>query len=58
MICATLLLGALAGLAAAQFPPAPEGVKVISSKFHENVTISFKEASGHYFIRNPSTTEL
>lgn len=40
-----LLLGSFAGLAAAQFPPKPEGVKVIKSKFHENVTISFKEVS-------------
>ncbi|KAG6199998.1 hypothetical protein E4U35_006438 [Claviceps purpurea] len=38
-----LLLGSFAGLAAAQFPPKPEGVRVIKSKFHENVTISFKE---------------
>ncbi|KAK1759981.1 serine carboxypeptidase [Echria macrotheca] len=29
--------------AAAQFPPPPEGVTVLKSKFHENVTISFKE---------------
>lgn len=33
----------LAGLAVAQFPPKPEGVTVLRSKFHENVTISFKE---------------
>lgn len=39
----TALLGALAGLAAAQLPPRPEGVKVIKSRHHENVTISFKE---------------
>lgn len=45
MLSKTLLLGGLAGLAAAQFPPTPEGVKVIKSKFHENVTISFKEVS-------------
>jgi len=30
---------------AAQFPPKPEGLTVIKSKFHENVTISFKEVS-------------
>ncbi|KAK2000992.1 serine carboxypeptidase [Colletotrichum falcatum] len=40
---ASLLLGGLAGLAAAQFPPTPEGIKVLKSKFHENVTISYKE---------------
>jgi hypothetical protein len=28
---------------AAQFPPQPEGLTVLKSKFHENVTISFKE---------------
>ncbi|CAH0050996.1 unnamed protein product [Clonostachys solani] len=33
----------LAGLAAAQFPPRPEGRKILRSKFHENVTISYKE---------------
>lgn len=38
-----VLLGAFAGLAAAQLPPQPEGVKVIKSRHHENVTISFKE---------------
>lgn len=27
----------------AQFPPQPEGLTVLKSKFHENVTISFKE---------------
>lgn len=40
-----LLLGGLVGLAAAQFPPTPEGVKVLKSKFHQNVTISYKEVS-------------
>ncbi|KAL9114089.1 MAG: hypothetical protein Q9227_001861 [Pyrenula ochraceoflavens] len=27
----------------AQFPPKPEGLKVVQSKFHEGVTISYKE---------------
>lgn len=26
-----------------QFPPTPEGVKVIESKFNERITISYKE---------------
>ncbi|KAL6851150.1 hypothetical protein ACO1O0_008278 [Amphichorda felina] len=43
MFAHSLALGALAGLAAAQFPPEPEGIKVLRSKFHENVTISYKE---------------
>ena len=43
MAASRLVLAALAGLAAAQFPPKPEGVKVLQSKFHENVTISYKE---------------
>jgi hypothetical protein len=47
MLSKSLLLGSLAGLAAAQFPPTPEGVRVIRSKFHENVTISFKEVSAN-----------
>ncbi|KAG5980706.1 hypothetical protein E4U55_003731 [Claviceps digitariae] len=43
MVSKAFVLGSLAGLAAAQFPSTPEGVKIIRSKFHENVTISFKE---------------
>lgn len=38
-----LVLASLAGYAWAQFPPKPEGVTRLQSKFHENVTISFKE---------------
>ncbi|KAL8364791.1 hypothetical protein RB595_003864 [Gaeumannomyces hyphopodioides] len=34
---------ALIGRASAQFPPTPEGVTVIKSKYNENITISFKE---------------
>jgi carboxypeptidase C (cathepsin A) len=37
------LLGVLAPAVLAQFPPKPEGVTVLQSKFHENVTISYKE---------------
>ncbi|CAI6089608.1 unnamed protein product, partial [Clonostachys chloroleuca] len=33
----------LVGLAAAQFPRRPEGQKILRSKFHVNVTISYKE---------------
>jgi hypothetical protein len=43
MLSAAVLLSGLAGVAIAQFPPKPEGVTVLRSKFHENVTISFKE---------------
>ena len=35
--------GGLFSLVAAQFPPKPEGITVLKSKFHENVTISFKQ---------------
>jgi hypothetical protein len=42
----SLIFGGLAGLAAAQFPPEPEGLKVLKSKLHENVTITYKEVSG------------
>lgn len=47
--------------ASAQFPPEPEGVTVLRSKFHENVTISFKEVSlvshiiKHVPLAHPST---
>lgn len=34
-------------LVAAQFPPKPEGVTVLKSKFNENVTISYKEVRRH-----------
>lgn len=44
MLSKVVLFG-LAGLAAAQFPPPLKGVKVLKSKFHENVTISYKEVS-------------
>ncbi|PWY88196.1 lysosomal protective protein precursor [Aspergillus heteromorphus CBS 117.55] len=40
---AGLVLAGFLGLTVAQFPPEPEGVTVIKSKLHENVTISFKE---------------
>lgn len=33
----------LTGPVSAQFPPEPQGITYLQSKFHENVTISFKE---------------
>ncbi|RAL15905.1 carboxypeptidase C [Aspergillus homomorphus CBS 101889] len=39
----SLALTSLLGLASAQFPPKLEGVTVIQSQLHENVTISYKE---------------
>jgi len=45
MVSKALVLGSLVGLAIAQFPPTPKGVRIIKSEFHENVTISFKEVS-------------
>lgn len=47
MIVKTLLLSWAAGVAVvrAQFPPTPKGVTKLKSKFHENVTISYKEVS-------------
>lgn len=27
----------------AQFPPTPEGITILKSKFNENITISYKE---------------
>jgi len=38
---AALIAGILA-----QFPPKPEGVTTIQSRFHKDVTISYKEVSG------------
>ncbi|KDN72270.1 putative serine carboxypeptidase [Colletotrichum sublineola] len=54
---ASLLLGGLIGLAAAQFPPTPEGIKVLKSKFHENVTISYKESYAGYVRLPPGTLD-
>ncbi len=45
MLAAIALLVALVGPASAQFPPKPEGLTILKSKWHENVTISFKEVS-------------
>ncbi|PSR84070.1 carboxypeptidase S1 [Coniella lustricola] len=38
-----LILTGLIQTIVAQFPPEPQGVTVLQSKFHENVTLSFKE---------------
>lgn len=38
-------LSALAPFARAQFPPTPEDVTVLKSKFGDGVTISYKEVS-------------
>lgn len=35
----------LSGPVSAQFPPEPQGITYLQSRFHENVTISFKEVS-------------
>ncbi|KAJ9145519.1 Lysosomal protective protein [Pleurostoma richardsiae] len=43
MLALLLAAGGLLGLGTAQLPPKPDGVTVLKSKFHENVTISFKE---------------
>lgn len=40
---ASIALTLLVSLAAAQFPPKPEGVKVLRSKHHDGVTLSYKE---------------
>lgn len=37
------LVGVLARASLAQFPPTPEGVTVLKSKFDEGITISYKE---------------
>lgn len=42
---AVALVAGLISLVASQFPPNREGITVLKSKFHENVTISFKEVS-------------
>lgn len=46
-----ILLAGLTGLGVAQFPPKPEGVTTLKSKFHDNVTLSFKEVSYVLYAR-------
>ena len=36
--------------AAAQFPPTPEDVKVVQSKFHAGINISYKEVYHFHFL--------
>ncbi|KAI8948144.1 carboxypeptidase S1 [Xylaria longipes] len=43
MLKSIVVGGSLFGFTFAQFPPRPTGITVLQSKFHENVTISFKE---------------
>ncbi|KAK0725077.1 putative lysosomal protective protein precursor [Lasiosphaeris hirsuta] len=43
LVFKSIVLSLLLGQTAAQFPPKPEGVKVLKSKFHQNVSISYKE---------------
>lgn len=54
---AILIISSLTGLGWAQFPPKPQGVTHLQSKFHENVTISFKEVSRMIFD-HPFTAKL
>lgn len=53
MLSSGLLLSGLLGLGLAQFPPTPEGLKVLKSKFQENVTISYKEVQGYACLLLP-----
>lgn len=43
MIAVGLLAVALSAGVHAQFPPKPQGVTTIQSRFHKDVTISYKE---------------
>lgn len=40
-----LTAAGLASLVAGQFPPTPEGQKVVQSRHHEGVKISYKEVN-------------
>jgi len=42
-IASALLTSCLTAIATAQFPPPREGITTLKSKFHQDVTISFKE---------------
>ncbi|KAF2170191.1 hypothetical protein M409DRAFT_19794 [Zasmidium cellare ATCC 36951] len=46
MVFTSLLLAASAGLVVAVFPPKPEGVTTLPSRFHEGVTVSYKPTTG------------
>ena len=45
-----LLLAQIGSVHSTYFPHKPEGVVVLKSKFHENVTISYKEVSRFYLL--------
>lgn len=47
-----LIASGVAHVAQAQFPPASEGIKVIKSKFHDGVAISYKEV--HTYMHSPT----
>jgi hypothetical protein len=38
-----ILLTTFPGLSKAQFPPLPQDIQVVSSKFHDGVTLSYKQ---------------
>jgi len=59
MVTSSIILAAgVAGGAVCQFPPKPEGVTVLKSRFHENVTISHKEVRGAHPILFPQLTSI
>ncbi|KAH8658159.1 serine carboxypeptidase [Xylariales sp. PMI_506] len=43
MFARSIVVSSFLGFALAQFPPEPKGITLLRSKFHENVTISYKE---------------
>jgi hypothetical protein len=47
MLSHGILLASILVIAHAQFPPKPRGLTVLKSKFHENITISYKEVGDY-----------
>ena len=43
----TAVIGALSGVATAQFPPTPTGVSVLESQIEDGIRISYKEVRTH-----------
>ena len=50
MLASITALVCFGGIAIAQFPPPPEGITLLKSKFHDNVTISYKQVGMAWYV--------
>ena len=54
-LIALFAYASLVDLVSSQFPPKPQGLTILQSKFHENVTISYKEVRLLYWYSSTTT---